>query len=145
MIFVTLRWLPARTLRRNPLWGSSRCFSIRVFRCYLNNWPWFSCGGSCGSWWCCWCRADGGGSRRAPPMREHSGPDTGSTESRGTRSHTRTPTALSPPSSWSPDICPMMVSSMVVVMVIFASGFCLHADKHRPVVTHTRITQGIDK
>ena len=95
----------------DPVWVS---FLIAVFLKFHfpspdTIWRWWgSC--SCG---CCWSRAGGGGSRRAPPMKERSGPATGSTESRGTRSRTRTPTAPSPPSSWSPDICPMTVSDLL--------------------------------
>lgn len=107
---MTLRWIPAK---KSKHWWQSG-FILGRFSLTFNRslshyrWPWFSCGGSY-SCRCCWSRLDGGVSRRAPPMRERSGPDTGSTESRATRSLTKTPTARLPLSSWSPDICLMTV------------------------------------
>lgn len=60
-------------------------------------------------------------------MREHSGLATESTESLATKSLTRTPTAPSPPSFWSPDICPMMVRMSLIPLKMSSYWFCWHA------------------
>lgn len=88
----------------SPLW-----FSFWIIGSE-NRWnsSWCRCGDSCRCR-CCSSRAACGESSRAPPRKERSGAATGNTESRATRSLTRTPTALLPLSSWSLDTYLMTV------------------------------------